>query len=59
VASKKYKSPFVPVLKSEHDTTYFSAAITSSSLESVTSYASMPNRDEKAESSYFAGFDYN
>jgi len=28
----KYKPPFVPILKSEQDTTYFSAAITSSSL---------------------------
>ena len=46
VQSKKYKAPFVPVLKSEHDTTYFSAAITSSSLESITSYSGMPGRQE-------------
>lgn len=32
VQSCKYKPPFVPILKSDQDTTYFSAAITSSSL---------------------------
>ena len=45
VQSCKYKPPFVPILKSDQDTTYFSAAITSSSLESVSSYSSGMNRD--------------
>lgn len=56
---QKYKSPFVPVLQNEQDTTYFSAAITSSSLESVTSYATMPSREDTGEVNYFAGFDYS
>lgn len=60
VASRKYKPPFVPILKNEQDTTYFSAAITTSSIESVNSYASMPTREhENAETKYFSGFDYN
>jgi hypothetical protein len=59
VSSKKYKPPFVPILKSEQDTTYFSAAITSSSIESVNSYASMASREGETESKYFSGFDYN
>jgi len=32
VMNYKYKPPFVPILKNDQDTTYFSAAITSSSL---------------------------
>ena len=60
VQSCKYKPPFVPILKSDQDTTYFSAAITSSSLESVSSYSSGMNRDaEPTEDKYFSGFDYN
>lgn len=46
--SKKYKPPFVPILKSEQDTTYFSAAITSSSLESVSSYSTMGREGESS-----------
>ena len=50
----------MPILKSEQDTTYYSAAITSSSLESVSSYSNMPSRESgSAESTYFSGFDYN
>lgn len=50
----------MPILKSDQDTTYFSAAITSSSLESVSSYSSGMNRDsETSETKYFSGFDYN
>ena len=60
MVSRKYKPPFVPILKSKQDTTYFSAAITSSSLESVNSYSAMSNRESEASSSqYFSGFDYD
>jgi hypothetical protein len=58
VMQRKYKAPFVPILKSEEDTTYFSAAITSSSLESVSSYSTMRDTDPM-ENKYFSGFDYN
>ena len=57
VMGMKYKPPFVPILKHEQDTTYFSAAITSTSLESVSSYSSMSNEPEQTK--YFGGFDYN
>ena len=60
VMNRKYKPPFVPILKSQQDTTYFSAAITSSSLQSVNSYSNMANRQsESSESKYFSGFDYD
>lgn len=50
----------MPILKSEQDTTYFSAAITSSSLESVSSYSSgMSRENDSGENKYFSGFDYN
>jgi hypothetical protein len=62
VQSSKYKPPFVPILKSDQDTTYFSAAITSSSLESVSSYTSgmgVGRETGTGEDKYFSGFDYN
>ena len=59
VYSGKYKPPFVPVLKGEHDTTYFSAALTTSSLESVSCYAAPVKENENNEGKYFSGFDYN
>ncbi len=52
----------MPILKSDQDTTYFSAAITSSSLESVSSYSSgmgASRENEAGDNKYFSGFDYN
>jgi hypothetical protein len=47
-------------LKNDEDTTYFSASITSSSLESVRSYAAVSSRGSHLDKTkYFAGFDYN